>query len=338
MCLPQGVVAESISELSIGGMVSSSVVSSAGVIVGNLAGPAMSFAAGKPSGSEKTMFDLDCKSEIVEWLLQISSVVYDGRPTFMESRTAPVGDGLLSVTGHVEGFRVTDEPGEGFQDLRRLESRLREVLNRVYGPWRRHCKYLYGFLPRLIESHQRNDKVSAGDRALQSAKNQIRLSLSEGDLLSHVLEEESRWNAAQVGLMHSLIEDDDDTVALGFVDRWLQWGRDGSILTHESMVSVRTSSHVAAGGSPLSHVPTGGDRYSLIDEGPSNVKVELLTLKNDLISSSYTSSVGRYLFKNIMPRLTMVEDMYSTPLIALKIEHHSGVVYSYGPLYEWEVF
>ncbi|KAJ4966034.1 hypothetical protein NE237_017883 [Protea cynaroides] len=244
------------------------------------------------------------------------------------------------------------------QDLRRLESRLQEVLNRVYGPWRRQCKYLYGFLPRLIESHRMNDKVSTGDRALQSARNQMRLPLSEGDLLSHVLEEESRWNAALVGLMHSLIEDDDDTGALGFVDWWLQWCRDGSILTHESMVSVRTSSHVAAGGSPLSHVaaggsplshvaaggsplsnvPTGGDRYSLIDGGPSNVKVELLTLENDLISSAYMSSVGRYLFTNIMPRLVMVEDMYSTPLFALKFEHHSGVVCSYGTFYEWEVF
>ncbi|KAJ4960607.1 hypothetical protein NE237_020517 [Protea cynaroides] len=69
------------------------------------------------------------------------------------------------------------------QDLQRLGSRLREVLNRVYGPWRKHCKYLYGFLPRLIESHRRNDNVSTGDRALQSARNQIRLPLSEGDLL-----------------------------------------------------------------------------------------------------------------------------------------------------------
>ncbi|KAJ4957396.1 hypothetical protein NE237_024507 [Protea cynaroides] len=74
-------------------MVSLSVVSSANVIVGNLAGPAVSFAAGKPSGSERTMFDLDRKSEIAEWLLQIFFVVHDGRSTLEESRTAPVGKG-----------------------------------------------------------------------------------------------------------------------------------------------------------------------------------------------------------------------------------------------------
>ncbi|KAJ4969122.1 hypothetical protein NE237_015823 [Protea cynaroides] len=45
----------------------------------------------------------------------------------------------------------------------------------------------------------------------------------------------------------------------------------------------------------------GGDSCSLKDGGPSNVKVELLSLENDLISSVYTSSVGSYLFTNIIP-------------------------------------
>lgn len=45
----------------------------------------------------------------------------------------------------------------------------------------------------------------------------------------------------------------------------------------------------------------GGESCSLKDGGPSNVKVELLSLSDDLISSVFTSSVGSYSFTNIIP-------------------------------------
>ncbi|KAJ4956474.1 hypothetical protein NE237_013257 [Protea cynaroides] len=37
-------------------------------------------------------------------------------------------------------------------------------------------------------------------------------------------------------------------------------------------------------------------------------------------------------------RLAMVEDGYSTPLVALKFEHHRNKGCNYGPPYEWEVY
>jgi hypothetical protein len=45
----------------------------------------------------------------------------------------------------------------------------------------------------------------------------------------------------------------------------------------------------------------GGESCALKNGGPSNVKVELLSLNGDLISSVLTSSVGSYLFTNILP-------------------------------------
>ncbi|XP_058077025.1 uncharacterized protein LOC131225505 [Magnolia sinica] len=45
----------------------------------------------------------------------------------------------------------------------------------------------------------------------------------------------------------------------------------------------------------------GGESCSLKDGGPSNVKIELLSLADDLISSVFTSSVGGYSFTNIIP-------------------------------------
>ncbi|CAJ1874972.1 unnamed protein product [Sphenostylis stenocarpa] len=45
----------------------------------------------------------------------------------------------------------------------------------------------------------------------------------------------------------------------------------------------------------------GGESCSVKSGGPSNVKVELLTLSGDLVSSVLTSSSGSYLFTNIIP-------------------------------------
>lgn len=45
----------------------------------------------------------------------------------------------------------------------------------------------------------------------------------------------------------------------------------------------------------------GGESCALKNGGPSNVKVDLLSPNGDLISSVSTSSVGSYLFKNILP-------------------------------------
>lgn len=47
----------------------------------------------------------------------------------------------------------------------------------------------------------------------------------------------------------------------------------------------------------------GGESCLSKDKGPSNVKVELLSLTDDLISSVFTSSVGGYSFANIIPGL-----------------------------------
>ncbi|OVA02510.1 hypothetical protein BVC80_9091g9 [Macleaya cordata] len=45
----------------------------------------------------------------------------------------------------------------------------------------------------------------------------------------------------------------------------------------------------------------GGESCSLKDGGPSNIKVELLSPSDDLVSSTFTSAVGSYLFTNIIP-------------------------------------
>lgn len=45
----------------------------------------------------------------------------------------------------------------------------------------------------------------------------------------------------------------------------------------------------------------GGESCALKNGGPSNVKVELLSPNGDFISSVLTSSVGSYLFTNILP-------------------------------------
>ncbi|KAJ4969013.1 hypothetical protein NE237_015714 [Protea cynaroides] len=73
-------------------MESSSVVSSVGDNVGNHVGPAGSFVAGRRSRSERTMSDLDHRSQIAKELLQICSIDKDDRPTLLESMTATVGD------------------------------------------------------------------------------------------------------------------------------------------------------------------------------------------------------------------------------------------------------
>lgn len=45
----------------------------------------------------------------------------------------------------------------------------------------------------------------------------------------------------------------------------------------------------------------GGESCTLKNGGPSNVNIELLSPDGDLISSVLTSSVGSYLFTNILP-------------------------------------
>jgi len=45
----------------------------------------------------------------------------------------------------------------------------------------------------------------------------------------------------------------------------------------------------------------GGESCSIKNGGPSNVKVELLSLSGDLVSSVSTSSSGSYLFTNVIP-------------------------------------
>ncbi|KAK9084360.1 hypothetical protein Scep_030831 [Stephania cephalantha] len=45
----------------------------------------------------------------------------------------------------------------------------------------------------------------------------------------------------------------------------------------------------------------GGKSCSMKDGGPSNVKIDLLSPDDDLISSAFTSSVGRYSFSNVVP-------------------------------------
>lgn len=47
----------------------------------------------------------------------------------------------------------------------------------------------------------------------------------------------------------------------------------------------------------------GGESCLSKEGGPSNVKVELLSLTDDVISSVFTSSVGGYSFTNIIPGL-----------------------------------
>lgn len=45
----------------------------------------------------------------------------------------------------------------------------------------------------------------------------------------------------------------------------------------------------------------GGESCTLKNGGPSNVNVEILSPNGDLITSVLTSSVGSYLFTNILP-------------------------------------
>lgn len=48
----------------------------------------------------------------------------------------------------------------------------------------------------------------------------------------------------------------------------------------------------------------GGESCPIKDGGPSGVKVELLSISDDLIASSLTSAIGGYSFTNIIPGLT----------------------------------
>lgn len=45
----------------------------------------------------------------------------------------------------------------------------------------------------------------------------------------------------------------------------------------------------------------GGDSCNVKDEGPSNVKIELLSHTDDLVSSTSTTAAGSYLLTNIIP-------------------------------------
>ncbi|KAI3867435.1 hypothetical protein MKX03_006473, partial [Papaver bracteatum] len=45
----------------------------------------------------------------------------------------------------------------------------------------------------------------------------------------------------------------------------------------------------------------GGDSCNVKDEGPSNVKIELLSHTDDLVSSTSTTAAGSYLLTSIIP-------------------------------------
>lgn len=45
----------------------------------------------------------------------------------------------------------------------------------------------------------------------------------------------------------------------------------------------------------------GGESCSAKTQGPSNVKIDLLSPSDDVIASAFTSAVGEYSFTNMVP-------------------------------------
>lgn len=48
----------------------------------------------------------------------------------------------------------------------------------------------------------------------------------------------------------------------------------------------------------------GGNSCPFETGGPSNVKINLVSMSDDVIASSFTSETGHYLFTNIIPGLS----------------------------------
>ncbi|KAJ4972978.1 hypothetical protein NE237_006152 [Protea cynaroides] len=124
--------------------------------------------------------------------------------------------------------------------------------------------------------------------------------------------------------MRSKVEDD-DTSALGVS---VQLGVVSPIIAarierKDGVPKKKRSGRV----NPLSHV------QSLVHDGGKRDWRGTVSLKR--------TNLSRFLGfpnKETMPRLAMVEDGYSTPLVTLKFEYHSGYGCIYGPPYEWEVY